>query len=193
MKPIFGVDVDGILLDMDEEFRNYITRTLGVDPGQPARQWGLHTGYGIPKADEDRMWDVIWATPLKPMPEAHRFLDALRERGFNIIAISNRRKGPAQAALWRDIGQFQQLEGVIATDGAEEKAAYAEMLGLRGFVDDKLENCWAVAEGLRRFADRHDDYPVSPVWLLDRPYNQSLDLRVPYKRVKSLMEVLENV
>jgi hypothetical protein len=189
MKPIFGVDVDGILLDMDSAFRRYIQGELQLDLKgvEASRQWDLHTGFGIPKPIEKRMWEEIWKIPLAPCPQAHHFLNGLRERGYDIVAISNRKMGPARSALLRDLQPFEQLSGVIATNDGEEKGWYAEGLRLRGFVDDKLENCWVV--GARDYAN----FDAPPVWLLDRPYNQSHDLRVPYRRVNSLLEILDHV
>lgn len=178
---VFATDIDSVMLDFSAAVRYFFENKYGADSfpaGNP--QWDIHTGYGVPKPAEMEMWKHVWDIPLLPCPGAREFVQALRREGYTIIGVSTRPPGDPQRAAHRDFGQLK-LDDYVLLDKGESKAPTVLGLGSHYFIDDNLNNVWDVgAAGVRTF-------------LLDQPWNQSLDIAPAYTRVHSLRETLDAV
>lgn len=184
-KKLFVTDVDGVLLDIDSEFSRFFKQRYGI-PIEPKRHWEFEDSLGIPPEEAEKVWEWVWEQRLAPEPGAHAFLDGLRRRGFEIIALTNRKNGDARAASVRDMervfgGMFDRL--VFAGDKEGTKGAIIEKWAAEYFLDDKMSNLWSVR--------RHS--PATKLFLKDQPWNQSQDIDPPYRRIKVLETVLREV
>jgi len=158
MKPIVGVDVDGVLANWNEGFRSLLASTTmrslipeGFDP--PVWDYAPHYGYTAEecKATYARMAasDFFWYG-LAPLRGARAFATELsdRERSGEIdLYFITQRVGlnvKAQTEQWlRKFCTRQTVPTVLIA--AHGKIGIAKDLGLTHFIDDKRETCVAMA------------------------------------------------
>lgn len=183
MKPPFAIDLDGVLLDMNSVWIRWISEEYGIHASQSTfTQWDLHQWAGIKHLN--KLWKYTWATPLAAYPMAATFLRELWWMGYQPVVVTNRDKPEAIAAAKRDLAILDAgsrgvdlLDHLIFNRGTD-KVDTLRKLGAVGFVDDRWELAFSAAEaGISTF-------------LLDKPYNQCLDIESEYTRVHSLIEVI---
>lgn len=152
--------------------------------------WYWERAAGVQKPDEDAVWKVIlnstfWLD-LAPLPGAEdtlQLLSARRYAGDQIYFITTRPglKAKLLTEFWlRNWGFSNPTVLIAGNEAAKGKLARALKLDL--FIDDKPENCEAVA----RAAD-----PSARVCLVDAPYNRQFDSQdLVIERVPSALVAL---
>ncbi len=175
---IFATDIDSVLLDITTPMVNHFSTLY---PGkechyQGVHHWDIGLSYGVPKEDVDAMWGHVFGSPCPFEHGAEEFVERLKEEGYTVIGVTSRI--PAyQAALLRDVAPLG-LDDVLFPVG--DKQTVLEMLSPVAFIDDKIANLQD---------SQRAGVPLNI--LFDQPWNFSLDLNVPYKRVELLEDVFE--
>jgi len=180
-KPIIFLDVDGVLLDTSQAILKHIDyRYMGQATEADIQHFDLIWSLGVPKADLDAMWRQVWSTPLVPYDGAEDFVKALRAE-YNVAALSYRKRGNPRKAANRDFPQLN-FHGIflLQPGNGMSKGAIVDSLDGVCVVEDNIQNAIQIAE-------RSD----AQVLLLDRPWNQSLDLSKLYTRVFSYDDILD--
>jgi len=181
-----GVDLDGVLLNLETIWFHYIKRVYGKDAiPLDVVHWEMERWMGIPRP-LNQLWKTTWGTPAYPFPDAIPFLEGLRKRGYEPHIVSNRAHEGAKDAGYRDVFDHfppPLVGGVHFVEEPGDKVPILRRIGARAFVDDKWENAMEVGKAL----------PYVRTYLLSKPYNRSLDLDVPYVRVSRLGNVLEDL
>jgi hypothetical protein len=168
---------------MGEAFNNYLMEHHGILHSGDAFHWDIQDSYG--DIDTNKMFHAIWETPLAPTSGAKRFLAFLAEQGVETHILSHRRDGSARDAALRDIDvNFgKHIDSVhIVSNSTDEKLPIIQKLAAGrdfwGFVDDKWKTAFDVS--------RNTNYDT---YLLDKTYNQCLDINTKYVRVHSLNDL----
>ncbi len=180
--PIIFLDVDGVLLDTSQALIKEIKRRFGVrvEEGDICN-YNCNWAFGIPKADMLNIWRYVWEITLEPYESAEAFVNTLRTK-YNVVALSYRDKGDPRKAANRDFSQLNFHGIFLLQHGGLSKAAVVHSLNGACVVEDNIENAIQIAE-------RSD----AQVFLIDRPWNQSLDLSKLYTRVCSYDEILDRL
>ena len=165
-----GIDVDGVLANFNEAFRELIFTVTGkvLKPFETdgPLTWNWDRDQGVTREEEDACWRAVEVSPhwwcrLKPLPGVHEALGELQEcimlnrvEPFFITA----RRGPAalnQTRQWlRNYGICYPT--VLPGKDPVTKAALCKVLGLHTFIDDKVENVLAIAGTPKTRAVMHD-------------------------------------
>lgn len=180
-KPIIFLDVDGVLLDTSQALLAQIDQRFNKRPVESdLRNFDLMWSFGVPKADLDAMWNQVWNTPLLPYEGAEDFVKTLRTE-YNVAALSYRKRGQPRKAANRDFPQLN-FHGIFLLQPGNglSKGAIVDSLDGVCVVEDNIQNALQIAE-------RSD----AQVLLMDRPWNQSLDLSNLYTRVFSYDDILD--
>lgn len=185
-------DMDGVLADFDNAFRDLIKDQTGIELPVISSiypdVWSYHFAAGVTQEQNDQLWKTImegdfWET-LKPLPDCPAALAQLRERrgeGDSIYFVTSRpgRYAKHLTEFWLD-AQGYECPTVIIANGAWQKAAVCKGLEVGVFIDDKWDNCLAVSAALPS---------TTQVYLLDRPHNrQTLSSRELVSRVGSVLD-----
>jgi 5'' nucleotidase, deoxy (Pyrimidine), cytosolic type C protein (NT5C). len=171
----FAVDVDSVLLDITGPMvRHFQSRYPEHEVyREMVQHWSIETSYGVSKEEVDEMWGHIFAEPSPSEEGAEEFIHRLKGDGWRVVAVTARIP-KFQPALIRDVKRFA-LDDLIFT---HDKETELRKLAPEGFIDDKIQHCHEAARA-----------GVPRVFLLDQPWNYSMDLHVPYERVLSHYEV----
>jgi hypothetical protein len=176
-KPLFMVDLDSTIYDMDGVLQDCVKVITGVKPA-PATTWECEVAWGLSRAEAGKVWELLWNRDIPPFPGAYKFLNRLRQK-FTVVSLSTRKLGEARnhgLAMTEDL----PVDKKIWTSSPEEKAKYLKRDGAMFFLDDSPANHLAAA----------DVGVITDLLLLDKPWNQSQDINPVWKRVFSYEEVL---
>lgn len=177
-KPIFAVDLDSTIYNMEEKLQECVRIVTGVYP-KPSHTWECEVSWGVSPTVAGGIWDLLWEHDLQPFPGAYNFLNNLRKH-YRVVSLSTRKKGPARnhgLAMTEDLPVDQK----IWTSSPEEKAAYLLRNNVAFFLDDSAANHLAAAK----------KDVAATLLLLDKPWNQSQDIDPVWTRVFSYDEVLK--
>lgn len=152
-----GFDVDGVLADFNASFIERVVKVIGDDrfPERPFEipTWNYPQYFGYTDEECDKVWEDIkldktfWAD-LKPYPgvqDAMEKITQLWEVGHDIYFITNRpgQQPKLQTEAWIiNMGTGLLPTVLISAD----KGGCAKALSLDFYIDDKTENCEAVAK-----------------------------------------------
>lgn len=179
-KAIVQIDIDGVLADFNHGFTKLAQEMFG--PDVPVRdtfaQQHWHQYEGLDKQQINAVWDEIgkrrwfWYL-LKPLLKEETFkrIEGLERRGADIYFVTARHTGVMlrdQTELWLKVYGVASPT-VVFTD---DKAGFANAVGITHAIDDKLENGKALGMVLGPDA-----------YLLDRPYNHQADEFERYTRI----------
>lgn len=178
-----GFDVDGVLADFNRGFATLLSRTSGrrlatADFVPSVWDWPEHLGYT--KDEVDWAWREVERGGFWLKLEPTRHLDAVQmlwDHGDDVYFITDRRGVGAK----RETEQWLVRHLALAYPTvliSSMKGALCSALNLDVYVDDRLGNV----------ADVRQRAPLTRVYLLDAPYNQS-QVYDQY-RVKGLREVV---
>jgi hypothetical protein len=170
-----GVDLDGILADFTDAFRQLALFHYNIDIGEVPHSWDWWQQH-LSKQQFAALWHQIeahpeWWTSLKPMQDAPQGFHALHSwrihHGADVYIITSRPGKRIQyfSQKWVNKWALDPIPVLIAKD-AHAKGVLATGLRLTHFVDDKPENVEAVALHC----------PQARAVLLDRPWNHGADL-----------------
>lgn len=184
MKRIISFDCDGVLLDFTAGIMQWADEEW---PGLQLthanfHQWDTPGALGLDPATESRMWSRAFELSLRPIPAAETLVDTLRARGYHIIVVSARdAEGQDMAA--EDLGYYFRILRSDVHFTQDKNRALTD-LGALAHLDDK----WKSAESIGRMWE--GEGKIS--YLVDRPWNRSLDLTARYKRLYSYLDVLND-
>lgn len=185
--PLFISDLDGVLLNMEEAWAAFVKEKYGILINQNAiTHWELDEALG--DVDPVELLDFTWTYPLSPTKGAKKFLRDLSYYALDVVVMTARKGETARGAALRDIeANFKgQIVDVVFTDAAQGKPELLKKIisseRVVGFVDDK----WSTAKDVAKLE-------LFDTFLLDKPYNQCLDINVKYKRVFSLSDIVTEV
>lgn len=205
MKPIIGVDVDGVLANFNAGYRQRLIEVTGRNlipiedcrgaaPGEEPPCWDYAPHYGYTRDEDKRTWASITNDPrfwlnLAPLPEGEPFLQALQHavllrNGEVEVYFITSRPGvlvKMQTELWLRRAGWSLPRTVLIARG--DKSGIAKGLGLTHFLDDRPENCIGV--------DVNTD---AAVYMPSCRYNEApLPGGVQVKRISSLFEFIKDV
>ena len=185
---VIGIDIDGILAEFNVGYAAILTRLTGIqfpEGGKTTSTWP-DTWYwdqaaGVTKEQEAAAWAEIKGSTdfWRKLPihkDAEEFLMWLRSftlnKDLDCYFITNRMGVGVQeqTTRWLEIYGFQRPAVVIASD----KAGICNAIGVTHYIDDKNENCQAVAEKC----------PGTRPFMLVRPWNKYVGV----ERLDSLKE-----
>lgn len=169
-------DIDGVLIDMLAPVR----AAYGITDAA-ITQWGIQECLGINNEAHEQLWELIWDTPLRPYLGAFDFLNSLWCRYGTIYGLSLRQPGIASEAAARDFCVLGISYHLVSN--FEGKMDFLCKYPWDFYLEDCLLN--AIRAGAEFGKDK--------VLLLDRPWNQSLDIGKLYTRVDGYNGVLEIV
>lgn len=175
-QPIFATDVDSVLLDITTPIVNHFAmkhpKAEVYKDGW--HTWSIETAFGVPPEEVEEMWGYIFSERTLPEPGAEEFVWALKNRGYRVVAVTARIP-KFQSMLMRDIAHMELDDVIFCRDKEETLAGLAP----EAFIDDKIQHLHEAARAgvPRRF-------------LLNQPWNFSLDLNAPYKRIEFHDEAL---
>lgn len=198
---VIGFDLDGVLLDLDSVKVAWLQeRYAGTEAGERLLymtgfgyegplHWEYEKSLGISTEVVGEFWKAVPKLAARPFSGSRFYLDRFKKADWKVHIVSHRTPGsPFAGRGKRDVenwfgDSYDSLTFVASTDG---KIPVLKELGVVGYVDDKWETAWKIGS---------EDWEVSPVergriksFLLHRPYNASMDLEAPYKRICSLEE-----
>lgn len=91
--PIVVCDVDQVLLDFDDAWRNCAVEVLCRPLAKVCDTWDMSTRYGLSKELVRQVWDCFhrdgWWGRIEPYPYAFELIHALRDMGCDIWAVTN--------------------------------------------------------------------------------------------------------
>lgn len=159
MKPIVGVDIDGVLADWNNAFRQVLINRTGrvlmdLDFDPPVWNYAEHYGYTAEetaRAYADIHTDSFFWQNLKPLPGAERLagvLDRLEwEDRIELYFVTARSgvdvKFQTERWLGHLMGHPRLRSTVLICPG--DKADVATALRMTHFIDDKFETALAMA------------------------------------------------
>lgn len=176
--PIFACDLDGVLLDMADFWNEYLSKKYGKRvTTQDQTSWDIRDWSGIPSLN--KFWDATWEADIWPYPGAASFVHSLQKLGYEVRIVSSRGSENALKAGYRQLAKyFPMLSGHIFVDG--EKGPALAALQPSVFLDDRPKNLFDCALVC----------PRTRLFLMDRPWNQSLELDAPWRRVGGYAAIL---
>lgn len=194
---VFVTDIDSVLLDISTPLERAVNKLFGKykDGGNDVAtefmhysydgwhigMWDLALAFGLSKEDMDAVWDEAFASPSLPYPGAIEFVQELKARGFKVVGLTKRGGKRFLDPCFRDT-PILDLDTLLIADNHQQKGPFvAEIPGAEFFIDDKIGNIYSVLEHC----------PKIKTFLVDQPWNASLDLKVPYKRVHSFAQVMD--
>jgi uncharacterized HAD superfamily protein len=167
-----GVDVDGVLADFINPFitmiRKHTTVSIPDVSWTYPDEWDFHLAAGVTPEENDRIWkDIKTSSFFYNLPRLPQALATLRkltdlERCGHAVYFITARPG-----RWAKQG----TEHWLTTNGyapgptvliADDKGPLARALKLDIFIDDRPENCMAVAQATT----------TCRVFMVDAPYNR---------------------
>lgn len=165
-----GVDVDGVLAEFNQGYRQELIKVCGRDhlggDEPPCWHWAEEVGYS--KEEDAQAWEAIKGSPsfwmgLRPLleaPETITILNSLYHQGHEVYYISHRFGTGAhvQTAAW--LMQQGALMPTVLMSG--DKGPIAKGLELTHFIDDKPENALEVRL----------QAPSCKTFLLSKSYNK---------------------
>lgn len=179
-KPIVALDLDGTLLDMASVWCAFLEEKYGKAlTHESIKEWDLRTSFGLATLND--LWEHTWDTPLKPYKGATDMVWALQTQGFDVRILSNRESENALKAGLRDV--HKNFPGVVPTFVAGSKKDIIKKWAPAFFLDDRPANLFDGALGC----------PRTRLLLLDRPWNQSLELNVPWRRLGTYYAILGEI
>lgn len=181
-KELFCLDADGVLIDMATTWCKWILERFGkvVTPNE-VKHWGLAESFGIHEDNLSNLWDYTYTHPNVLYPLGSEFISTLRAGGFDLRVVSARSRALPQAR--KDLVSLGLLEKEITfVNSPQDKPKVLVALGAKWMVEDCLVN--AIQIGC--------ETTINSI-LLDRPWNQSLDIAPPYKRALSYIDILNKV
>lgn len=191
---IFVTDVDSVLLDISTPLERAVDKLFpeamaagfmhysSLDDFRVG-MWDLNMAFGLGKEDMDRVWDEAFATPSLPYPGAIEFVASLKAKGFKVVGLTKRGGERFLNPCFRDTPVLK-LDTLLIADNHQAKGPFVAALpGAEFFVDDKIGNILSVVESA----------PGIKTFLVDQPWNASLDLKVPYTRVYGYEDILGTV
>lgn len=179
MRPIFAVDLDSTIYDMESVMAQSVKIITGVYP-KPAHTWECEVAWGVSPETSDKIWDLVWQTEIKPYRDAFHFLRKLDLMGYEVVSLSTRKPGAARDhGLWMTVDL--PVTEKIWTSNSKEKADYLKRSGATFFLDDSPANHFAA----------YNLGVITDLLLLDRPWNQSQDIAPVWRRVHTYEEVLD--
>lgn len=172
----YGIDIDGVLANFTDNYAALLTAKTGIEFPKNSSTWPTvwywERAAGVVKDDENFVWkEGILATTfwldLEPLPGAEptlELLSAKRYAGDQVYFITTRpgKKAKLLTEYWLRNWGFANATVLIAGSEAA-KGQLAAALKLDVFIDDKPENCEAVARAVD---------PSCKVFLVDAPYNR---------------------
>jgi hypothetical protein len=178
VKPIFAVDLDSTIYNMESVLADAVRIVTGVRPSPPTC-WDSEVAFGLNPTDLGKVWDLVWSMDIKPFTGAYQFLNQLR-KDFEVVSLSTRKVGEPRnhgIAMTEDL----PVDRKMWTVSPEDKAFRLQRMGAKYFLDDSAANHIAAAKlGLS-----------TNLLLLDKPWNQSQDIKPVWQRVYTYEEVLE--
>jgi 5'(3')-deoxyribonucleotidase len=175
-KPVICLDADGVLLDMASVWIDFINKRFPSKIEVKVRDighWDLEEAFGLSQEYISQLWTYTYQREIPPYDGAREFVSDLKVLGFNVVVVSARSKADEEAKK-----TLIDVVGVDEVVFSNQKAVIIKELGGILMVDDKIGN--AIDVGMHSDADS---------LLLDRPWNQSLDIVCPYKRVFGYMDI----
>lgn len=179
-------DIDGVLLDFEDEARCFFMRHYNLTDLPHTTHWNFEEGFGVPKHVVGKMWDEAWTWRLSAFNGAEAFLSKLCGMGLTIEALSSRAVGQAQEASLRDMERNRlspYLNKMTFVEPGQDKGPLVKERGADYFLDDAFKNIFNVG--------KHS--PSTRLFLMDRPWNQSQDIDPPYVRVRSYEHIIREV
>lgn len=194
-KARLGIDIDGVLANFNESFRELIhTHT---DVRLPAftdtypDMWDYHKQAGVGSTDNTRLWNIIkesntfWKN-LPTYPETYDFLQwaSWLPSHVDVYFITSRpgHTAKAQTELWlTNNGWAEDFPQTVIISW--KKGLMADALDLTHFIDDKNEN---VMDVLTNGPIKCDTY------MLARPWNQQLPATTRIESLTNFRQVVED-
>lgn len=183
-----GLDLDGVLADFSPAYLKLLRRTEDL-PVSAKEMESFGWDRKFSKEARNTAWEAIkedrdfWAK--LPCLVSKETLNTINQFGLYIpvYAITSRPNGytysVADATIrWLENNEIPNLGVIVASD----KGALAEPLGLRYFLDDKIENVNTVAEATKC------EFPL--IALLSKNPEDEKKLTKPAIRVESVDEFL---
>jgi 5'(3')-deoxyribonucleotidase len=188
VKPIVGIDVDGVLADFVKGFfqlsRDYLHKP-GLDVTE-ADNWDF-VGQ-ISESELDLIWQKIkystvctnWWTTLDKLPNTDNLTKACQD--FDVVFVTNKvsTRGfspETQVKIWLLKEYLIKQPRIVVSKG--EKGPVAQELGLQWFIDDRDKNCVSVKNTVSE----------CQVYLQNQRYNRGFN-RADIPRINSLNEFL---
>jgi hypothetical protein len=189
----FVCDLDGVLLQSGKVFAKKWSEILGVDLTEDAFTcWIMEWALGVDPKLNDRFWSEVWDLELEPYPDAGWFVHRIKSLGYRFVVLTSRMASEkARKSVYRDIWKITyngvyEIDDIIVCDTkkGEMKSKYIhDIPDAEYFVDDHLKNVIDVKVNCPKLKE---------VFLMDRPWNRSLDL-AKYERVFSYGDILESL
>jgi len=180
-KPIYFTDIDGTLLNLygeagsagilREMFKDFHPR-LKIGP---PRHYDFEEAYGISHGTWLRLLDELWDIPVPLYNGAVKFVKGLKDYGFKVLGITLRPTTDAKIAAYRDTS-FLGLDGLHIVNDLTEKTPIITR------VSEGAE-CFYLDDNIKTAIDVSIKCLNTRVQLIDRPWNNSLDLCMEYDRV----------
>ncbi|MDX5935561.1 HAD family hydrolase [Acidithiobacillus thiooxidans] len=145
-KPPVVLDVDGVLLNFEQAWKQCAEETLQHAVIRKENTWDLATRFGLPSENVRQVWDAFhadgWFGRIDPYPYAWELVGALKAMGCEVFAITN--VDPAffreRALTLGDLIPEKNLQLLGAKASPEQRLSVLRALGARAFLDDRVGN-----------------------------------------------------
>ena len=178
---------DGVLAQFNNSYAALLAQQTGIIFPAESDEWP-DTWYwdrkaGVQKADETSAWKQIKSSDrfwfdLPPYPDVMEFLIWLKYFRQDTYFVTNRsgNKAKYQTERWLHKAGFPEPTVLIS----QEKDLVCKALEIMHYIDDKNENCKAVAS----FA------PKTKGYMLKRPWNEPLQMIPRLNHLKDFQNIL---
>lgn len=167
MKKLILTDCDGVLLDWENAFEEWMAkRGYQKIENYDITAYGLHVHYGIPRKEAQslvRQFNESAAIGfLRPLRDAQRYIDLMAQKGYKFVVITSL-STDAYATKLREQNLKNvfgnAIEKVVCLDiGADKDEELVKWIGKADYwVEDKWENAVIGASlGFKTFLVKHD-------------------------------------
>ena len=112
-KPVFALDVDGVLLDIVPGAVAYVKKKYGVTiKHEHVTDWDWDYSWSLTEGLTNEFWEHVWNTPAQMHDGALEFITGLTLEGFEPVLVSTRPnnfKGMGDIARQAAFRDFPQL------------------------------------------------------------------------------------
>ncbi len=183
MRPVIGIDLDGVLGDLAEGVIKTAEAKYGIKID--LKDITSHRLQDCTPLTEPQVQEIFKSTDifrtLSPLPNASEALDKLHEKGWVVHVITDRfwtDHDWTDADYWLEQNKFKRND--LSLVRAREKDRYAKANGISVFVEDNYDTAKALGS-------------VCPkVYLINWPYNQG-PLPQAIKRAANWDEIMQDL
>lgn len=191
---VIGFDMDGVLLDQcgvmlewvkQKHFAKLCERGWGSPDNDSVVHWELDKWMGVPKEEVAEYWKEAPKLACRAILGGPHYVKRFKDAGWKVVVISHRVPDSPLAARGRqDMKNWygDLVDELVYTATTDGKLEPIKEKGCVAFLEDKYDTAVMIGNAFNQ------EHNIKKSYLINRHYNQSLDLNVPFKRIYSLEE-----